>query len=220
MASPSLEENCTALQHCTEELRQWGAREGLTFDFNKTELQHFTRGTNHSNPTCSIHTSQGSHKVTPPPPGGATRWLGIWFDWRLNFSKHCRTLAAKAKQTAAGIRSLANTVRGTRAHLLRQATVACVISVLCYGAEAWWPGRNRPRPRNQGSVSNRVDSSLSCLDRVLRDALRATYQCTESPLFHPSIEKLPFPQWRSSLISVTVPFNMRSIGGLSSEILA
>src|SRR5699024_9380253 len=44
VASPSLEENCTTLQHCTEELRQWGAREGLTFDFNKTELQHFTRG--------------------------------------------------------------------------------------------------------------------------------------------------------------------------------
>ena len=25
VASPSLEENCIALQHCTEELRQWGA---------------------------------------------------------------------------------------------------------------------------------------------------------------------------------------------------
>lgn len=187
VASPSLEENCTALQHCTEELRQWGAREGLTLDFNKTELQHFTRGTNHSNPACSIHTTQGSHTVTPPPPGGATRWLGIWFDRRLSFSKHCRTLAARARQTAAGIRSLANTVRGTRAHLLRQATITCIISVLCYGAEAWWPGRNRFRPRNQGTVSNRVDSSLSHLDRVLRDALRGTlpvYRTTPIPALH------------------------------------
>ena len=187
VASPSLEENCTVLQHCTEELRQWGAREGLTFDFNKTELQHFTRGTKHTNPTCSIHTPQGSHTVTPPPAGNATRWLGIWFDRRLNFRKHCRTLAAKAKQAAAGVRSLANTVRGTRAHLLRQATVACVISVLCYGAEAWWPGRFRPRPRNQGSISNQVDSSLSCLDRVLRDALRGTlpvYRTTPIPALH------------------------------------
>ena len=187
VASPSLEENCTALQHCTEELRQWGAREGLTFDFNKTELQHFTRANNHSNPTCSLRTSQGSHTVTPPPPGGATRWLGIWFDRRLSFGKHCRTLAAKAKQTAAGVRSLANTVRGTRAHLLRQATVACVISVLCYGAEAWWPGRYRPKPRNQGFVSNRADSALSHLDRVLRDALRATlpvYRTTPTPSIH------------------------------------
>jgi len=188
VASPSLEENCTVLQHCTEELRQWGAREGLTFDFSKTELQHFTRGTNHSNPTCSIHTSQGSHTVShTSPPGSATRWLGIWFDRRLSFSKHCRILAAKAKQTAAGVRSLANTVRGTRAHLLRQATIACLISVICYGAEAWWLGRNRPRPRNQGSVSNQVDSSLSCLDRVLRDALRGTlpvYRTTPIPALH------------------------------------
>ncbi|OJJ83724.1 uncharacterized protein ASPGLDRAFT_47393, partial [Aspergillus glaucus CBS 516.65] len=94
----------------------------LTFDFNKTELQHFTHGTNHPNPTCSIRSTQGSHTVTPPPPGSATRWLGIWFDRRLSFSKHCRTLAAKARQTAA------------------EATITCVISVLCYGAEAWWPG--------------------------------------------------------------------------------
>ena len=43
---PSLEENCSTLQHCTEELRQWETREGLTFDFSKTELQHFLCGVN------------------------------------------------------------------------------------------------------------------------------------------------------------------------------
>lgn len=185
VASPSLEENCTTLQHCTEELRQWGAREGLTFDFNKTEMQHFTRGTNHSNPACPVHTSQGIHIVKPPPPGGATRWLGIWFDQRMSFRKHCRTLAAKARQTAAGIKALANTVRGASALLLRQATVACVIPVLCYGAEAWWPGRHRAQ--KQTYISNRVDSSLSCLDRVLRDAIRGTlpvYHTTPTPVLH------------------------------------
>ena len=144
VASPSLEENCTTLQHCTEELRQWGAREGLTFDFSKTELQHFTRGAKHPNPACFIHTPQGLHTVNPPPAGGATRWLGIWFDQRLSFNKHCRVMAAKAMQTAAGIKSIANTARGANAHLLQRATVACVISVLCYEAEAWWPGRHRP----------------------------------------------------------------------------
>ena len=185
VASPSLEENCITLQHCTEELRQWGAREGLTFDFNKTELQHFSQGTNHSNPSCSVHTPHDIQIINPPPPGGATRWLGIWFDRRMNFGKHCRTLAAKAKQIAAGIKSLANTVRGARALLLRHATVACVISVLCYGAEAWWPGRRRPR--NQTYISNRVDSALSWLDRVLREALRGTlpvYRTTPTSVLH------------------------------------
>ena len=140
MAAPFLEENCTALQHCTEELRQWGAREGLMFDFSKTELRHFTRGAKHPNPACSIHTPQGTSIINPPPASGATRWLGIWFDRRLGFNKHCRILATKAKQTAAGIKSLANTVWGAKACLLQCATIACVISVLCYGAEAWWPG--------------------------------------------------------------------------------
>ena len=41
----------------------------------------------------------------------------------MSFGKHCRTLAAKARQTAAGIKSLANTVRGAKALLLQNATV-------------------------------------------------------------------------------------------------
>ena len=77
VASASLEENCTALQHCTEGLRQSGAREGLTFDFSKTELQHLSRGTNHPNPSCYMKTPQGTHIVKPLSPDGATRWLGI-----------------------------------------------------------------------------------------------------------------------------------------------
>lgn len=81
VASPSLEENYIALQHCTEDLRQWRAREGLTFDFSKTELQHFTRGAKHPNPTCFIRPPpKGIHRIDPPPLNGATRWLGIWFD--------------------------------------------------------------------------------------------------------------------------------------------
>ncbi|ODM14234.1 hypothetical protein SI65_10352 [Aspergillus cristatus] len=172
VASPSLEENCTALQHCTEELRQWGAREGLTFDFNKTELQHFTRGTNHSNPTCSIHTSQGSHTVTPPPPGGATRWLGIWFDRRLSFSKHCRTLAAKAKQTAAGIRSLANTSYAMEQRPGGQADTGPEINI-------WSQTELTPPSRALNGCSEKPSRELC--------------QYTTLPLFQPSTEKLPFP---------------------------
>ena len=169
VASPSLEENCRLLQHTAEELQHWGREEGLTFDLQKTELQHFSRGINDSNPPCHIHTPQGTHVIQPPGPKGATRWLGIWFDRKLKFNKHCKTLAAKAKQTAAGVRLLANTVRGAKASLLQHATVACVIPVLCYGAEAWWPSRQRLQYGNP--ISNQVDSSLSCLDRVLREAL-------------------------------------------------
>ncbi|ODM22043.1 hypothetical protein SI65_02888 [Aspergillus cristatus] len=178
VASPSLEENCTVLEHCTEELRQWGAREGLTFDFNKTELQHFTRGANHSNPTCSIHTSQGSHTVTPPPPGGATRWLGIWFDRRLSFSKHCRTLAAKAKQTAAGIRSLANT---------------------SYAMEQRPGGQANTDPEiNTWSQTGLTPPSLA-LNGCSEKPSGELCQYIALPLSQPSIGKLLSPRWRPSL---------------------
>ncbi|EYE90056.1 uncharacterized protein EURHEDRAFT_552236, partial [Aspergillus ruber CBS 135680] len=111
-----------------------GQREGLTFNLVKTELQHFARGWKSNNPTCSIQTPEGTAEIKPLQLNEATRWLGIWFDWKLKFRVHTQTLAAKAKLAANGIQALANTVRGVKAPLLRQATIACVVSVLCYGA--------------------------------------------------------------------------------------
>ena len=174
VVSQSLEENTIKLQNITADLMAWGHREGLTFDLAKTELQHYAKGRKGDNPACTIHTPEDTVEIKPPSPNGATRWLGIWFDRKLNFKAHARTLASKAKQAAGGIQALANTVRGVKAPLLRQATIACVVSVLCYGAEAWWPGMNRPAQDGSGrqkSISNRVSIQLACLDRVLRSAL-------------------------------------------------
>ncbi|ODM16230.1 hypothetical protein SI65_08326 [Aspergillus cristatus] len=168
----------------------WGHREGLTFDLAKTELQHYDKTRKGNNPTCTIHTLEDTVEITPPPPNGATRWLGIWFDWKLNFKAHARTLAGKAKQAAGGIQALANTVRGVKAPLLRQATIACVVSVLCYGAEAWWPGMKRPAQDSSGRqkpISNRASIQLACLDRVLRSALLRVlpvYKTTQTAVLH------------------------------------
>ena len=169
--SKSLEENTAKLQRILMDLMAWGHREGLTFDLAKTKLQHYNKTRKGNNPTCIIHTLEDTVEIRPPPPKGATRWLGIWFDQKLNFKAHACTLAGKTKQAAGGIQALANTVRGVKAPLLRQATIACVFSVLCYGAEAWWPGMNRPARDSSGRqkpISNRVSIKLACLDRVLR----------------------------------------------------
>ncbi|ODM18623.1 hypothetical protein SI65_05240 [Aspergillus cristatus] len=174
VVSKSLEENTTKLQNITADLMAWGHKEGLTFDLAKTELQHYAKCWKDNNPTCIIHTPEDTVEITPPPPNGATRWLGIWLDQKLNFKAHARTLAGKAKQIAGDIQALANTVRGVKAPLLRQATIACVLSVLCYGAEAWWPGMNRPAQDSSGRqkpISNRVSIQLASLDQVLRSAL-------------------------------------------------
>ena len=190
VVSKSLEENTAKLQNTVMDLMSWGHREGLTFDLAKTELQHYDKTRKGNNPTCTIHTMEDTVEITPPPPNGATRWLGIWFDRKLNFKAHARTLAGKAKQAAGGIQALANTVRGVKAPLLRQATIACVVSVLCYGAEAWWPGMNRPAQDSSGRqkpISNRVSIQLACLDRVLRSALSRVlpvYKTTQTAVLH------------------------------------
>ena len=110
VVSKTLEENTIKLQEITVDLLAWGCREGLTFDLAKTELQHFTKGWKRDNPTCSIQTPEGAVEIEPTMLKGATRWLGIWFDWKLNFKTHTRTMAGKAKLAAGGIQALANTV--------------------------------------------------------------------------------------------------------------
>ena len=188
--SKSLEENTTRLQNIATDLIDWGQREGLTFDLAKTELQHFAKGWKRNNPTCSIQTLEGTAEIKPPQLNEATRWLGIWFDRKLKFRIHTQTLAAKAKLAANGIQALANTVRGVKAPLLRQATIACVVSVLCYGAEAWWPGRRRLRQDLSGRqklISNGVGAQVACLDQVLRNALLGTlpvYRTTRTAVLH------------------------------------
>lgn len=79
VASSSLEENCEMLQHTAEELNRWGASEGLTFDFSKTELQHFTRGNKNSNPPLphSDHPQLLHSYCTPTRRSNPLAWYPV-----------------------------------------------------------------------------------------------------------------------------------------------
>lgn len=80
VASKSLEDNTESLSQIAQDLNSWGTTQGLTFDFTKTELQHFTKDRSGLNPPCSIPLANSPVVIKPPGKGGATRWLGIWFD--------------------------------------------------------------------------------------------------------------------------------------------
>ena len=185
VTSSSLETNTQILEGLAAELQLWGLQEGLLFDLDKTEIQHFSRNSQDSNPALLIHSGNGQHHIQPPHKSQAVRWLGIWFDRRLTFLPHCRAMAARARQTAAGIQSLANTARGVNARLLRQAVIACVLPVLTYGAEAWWPGISRAHKTS--FISNGVKSALAHLGNTLRYAIRSilpAYRTTPIPILH------------------------------------
>lgn len=53
VASKSLEDNTENLSQIAQDLNNWGTTQGLTFDFTKTELQHFTKAHSGLNPQCT-----------------------------------------------------------------------------------------------------------------------------------------------------------------------
>ncbi len=175
----TLNETTTALEAAATEIVEWGRQEAINFDIAKTEIQHFTRARTPPDqlPTLDINGTT----ITPPerkqPPEPATRWLGMWLDRRLNFQAHVTKWSGKANRVANHLRRLANSVRGPPPDSVRRAVDSCITQVLLFGAEAWYPGTTKPASRRtlQGtSVSTRTDSLTAIMNKVLRNAIRAT----------------------------------------------
>ncbi|KAI1000568.1 hypothetical protein K3495_g7626 [Podosphaera aphanis] len=168
-----------------QEALNWGREEGITFDPGKYELLHFSRRRADQDPRLTPHVTTGLITISENLSHPYTSWLGILFDKKLSFKWHVRSLASKALKVSNALSSLGNTVRDVLAHLLRQAAVACVLPIAYYGSETWWPGRSRLGPR--GRISNRVDSLLQLLDKVVLKSARAilpVYRTTPLAALH------------------------------------
>ena len=68
-------------------------------------------------------------------PSETIRWLGVYFDRRLNFSRHMEIWGAKAYKVAAHLRSFSKVADGAKPDLVALAAKACVLPVALYGAE-------------------------------------------------------------------------------------
>ncbi|EJP61622.1 reverse transcriptase, RNaseH [Beauveria bassiana ARSEF 2860] len=104
----TLDETTAQANAAIAAMEEWGRSEGFAFDINKTEVIHFTNQKRSSLPPIR-------HRDRTVRPKPAMRWLGIWFDARLNFSVHVSKWAAKAKSVIYHLRSMSNTVRGISA---------------------------------------------------------------------------------------------------------
>ncbi|KAL6405980.1 reverse transcriptase domain protein [Ilyonectria robusta] len=150
-----------------EEIEYWGACNEVSFDPGKTEIMHFSRRQSDSSPTID-------HKGQTKAPEKALRWLGVWLDRKLSFKAHVEEWVIKAQATANLLRGLANTVRGPPPDKVRLAVKACVLPILFYGAEAWYPGKRAPSLRAGGPlVSTRIDHLLDRLKKVLHTSIRS-----------------------------------------------
>ncbi|KAJ6463875.1 hypothetical protein C8R45DRAFT_769490, partial [Mycena sanguinolenta] len=96
----------------------------------KRELQHYTRRPKDGLPAISLPNSDGTSTTIIASP--SVKWLGVYFDHRLTFTHHVKTLSAHAANTVNGLTMLANTVRGLSQVHLRHLYKACVIPVMAY----------------------------------------------------------------------------------------
>ncbi|KAJ1304840.1 hypothetical protein OPQ81_005974 [Rhizoctonia solani] len=68
------------------------------------------------------------------------RWLGFFLDRRLDFKDHVKKCAIKGLSVIAGLKLLANSVRGLSVAHARRLFKACVLPILTYGSAIWFTG--------------------------------------------------------------------------------
>ena len=67
------------------------------------------------------------------------RWLGVLFDRKMSFRAHVKEACCRASKVANGIKILAGCYKGAPTDSLLKAVRACVLPILTYGYQAWWP---------------------------------------------------------------------------------
>lgn len=178
------------LSECNEKLAheahlilEWGAENAVSFEHEKSELQHFTVAPRPKEyPSLTIgETVIDANQVT--------RWLGIWLDRKLSFLTHTKNWTAKAFAVAAHLRRLNNTQRGSPPHLVQQAIKTCVLSTALYGVEAWWPGESiiTWNKGNHKLLKNRSGLHLKQFSKAIISGIRAAlpvFKTTPLPVLH------------------------------------
>ena len=191
--SPSLASNADILSEHLQTALDWAASEGVAFDSAKSELMHFSRKREDSTAQLtSPPVMAGDLVVEENRTRKYLRWLGVLFDRKLTFKFHAAAQAQKAVKISKALSSLGNTVRGMRPLRLRQAVLACSMSVAYFASETWWPGRKRTGLRRP--VSNRVDTLLRGFQIATHTAARAilpAFRTTPTPILHRESGLLP-----------------------------
>lgn len=100
------------------------------------------------------------------------RWLGIYFDRKLTFTKHVLHWTGKASKVVNHLRGLCKTARGIPISSVRRAVLTCVVPVLTHGLEAWYPRETRTS-KTDAEANYGIYAHLRKMDAVLYNAARA-----------------------------------------------
>lgn len=170
-----------ALTEDIDQILEWGNRNAIYFDPNKCELVHFSRKA--KKPQPPVHTSGFTVQ-----PKESIRWLGVYFDRTLSFTRHISEWSSKGLRVANHLKSLNRTTKGSPPHATAKAAATCVLPILTYGAEAWWPGTSWPSQSKEGTeVNNGLKERTAKIDKAIRTAARAAlpvWKTTPIPVLH------------------------------------
>ena len=107
---------------------------GLIIEHSKTELFHFTRARHPSNPSINL-SSVGGPLISPKP---IWRYLGFYFDCKLNFNYYTHFYAMKCLSTLNAMKMLGNPARGLLPIQKRLLYRTCVLPIVLYGFQLWF----------------------------------------------------------------------------------
>lgn len=94
-------------------LLEWGKKNAIFIDLEKSELQNFTRSRKTNDyPGLTI---DRTHITT----NQVTRWLGVWLDRKPTFLHLTRHWSAKGMTIVAHLRRVNSTVKGSPPYLLK-----------------------------------------------------------------------------------------------------
>lgn len=142
-------------------------RVGLSTDDDKTEMMHFSNRKSDPSPSIFLPRTNSLGEITISARSHM-RWLGIFFDRKLKFKQHVEIMATRAHSTVAGLRMLANSVRGMSFMNLRLLYKTVVLPVLIFGAAVWYTGQH------QKLLTNVLQRAQNAALRHISGAFRTT----------------------------------------------
>jgi Endonuclease/Exonuclease/phosphatase family./Reverse transcriptase (RNA-dependent DNA polymerase). len=107
---------------------------GLVMEHDKSEIFHFSRAHNDSNPELDL-SAIGAPTLKPKT---YWRYLGFFFDRRLSFKEHVRYYSTKALSTVKAMGMLGNSTRGLLPLQKRLLYRSCVVPIATYGYRLWF----------------------------------------------------------------------------------
>ena len=120
---------------------------GLIIEHSKTELFHFTRA--HHSPNPSINLSSVGGPVISPKP--IWRYLGFFFDHKLNFHYHTHYHATKCLFILSTMKILGNSSWGLLPIQKQLLYRTCVLPIALYGFQLWF-FKGAPTIRNMAEL--------------------------------------------------------------------